>query len=74
MGHTRRIVSIRTRTLKVPSRTYHVKTTIQVDGQLKVAASAFMFSVPLCPEVAYGRALESAVNDEPSTVYDQCDN
>lgn len=31
-----------------------------------------MFAVPLCPEVADGRALETAVDDEPSTIDDQC--
>lgn len=52
----------------------HVKSTIQVHGQLEVVAIAFVFSVPLSPEVADRRALKARINEEPYAVGKKCCN
>ena len=46
----------------------HVETTVEVHGQLKVIAVAFVLSVPLSPEVADRRALKAGIYQKSNTV------
>lgn len=46
----------------------HVKTAVQIYGQLEIVAVAFVLSVPLSPEVADGRTLEAGIYKKSYTV------
>ena len=50
----------------------HVKSTVQVYGQLEIVAVAFVLSVPLSPEIADGRTLEAGVYEKSYAVGKQC--